>query len=173
MAQDGTGTQVVNLIHEFHDTEGVCFDPEHITLEGTYSDQISAYRAKRVWVETLAHSFLLEKDHDFKLSTLAAGSDGRFALRCEFMTACARYAFWRLTNNQAPEAQYIIETAHIPHAESRQEDFWTAPDLKLKGDASMLAGLERAISNNRSASGYLSRIFHELFGRLLRMFARR
>lgn len=133
MSQEGFGSEVSELSIEQQRVDGVSFDPEHITLEGSYTDQISAYRARRVWVSTLTESFLLEIDHDFKLKVEMNSESARYFLRCEFLTACARYAFWRLTNNQAPEAQYIIETAHIPNSETRQEDFWRTPDLKAKG----------------------------------------
>ncbi len=39
-------------------------------------------------------------------------------------------SFWRLTNQQAPEAQYEIETAHIPDSASRHSDFISAPDMQ-------------------------------------------
>lgn len=168
MGKDGTESQVVELIEEFTHSEGVCFDPEHITLEGLYADQVSAYRARRVWEETLSQSFLLEPKHDFVLRVKAVGAEPRFALRCEFLTACARYAFWRLTNNQAPEAQYIIETAHIPQAESRQDDFWSAPDLKQKqhdlanGQLHRLG--EQLESDASSISSLLMKIVHRLRG---------
>jgi len=136
MSQEGLGSEVIELTSECPTLDGVCFDPEHITLEGTYIDQLSAYRAKRVWVGILNESFLLETEHDFRLRVDPVNTSNRYTLRCEFLTACARYAFWRLTNNQAPEAQYIIETAHIPNAETRQDDFWQAPDLKVKDPAS-------------------------------------
>jgi hypothetical protein len=162
MSQDLSETQAIDLVHEVNGLDGVCFDPEHVTLEGGYADQLSAYRARKIWAETLAQSFLLERDHDFKLSVIELTNCCRYALRCQFLTACARYAFWRLTNNQAPEAQYIIETAHIPHAEARQEEFWTAPDLKLKGDPAALAGLEDAISHNKMASNRISSLLERL-----------
>ena len=54
----------------------------------------------------------------------------RFMLRAHFVSACARYAFWRLTNCQAPETQYIMETAHIPVCESRHDDILSVPDMQ-------------------------------------------
>jgi hypothetical protein len=50
-------------------------------------------------------------------------------LTCEFSTACGRYAFWRLTNSQSPESQYLIETAHIPSGLGEQDATVAAPDL--------------------------------------------
>ncbi|MBX7143334.1 MAG: hypothetical protein K1X79_02675 [Oligoflexia bacterium] len=166
MGKDGSESQVVELVDEFAYSEGVCFDPERITLEGLYCDQLSAYRARRVWEETLGHSFLLEPKHDFILRVKAVGSEPRYALRCEFLTACARYAFWRLTNNQAPEAQYIIETAHIPQAESRQDELWTAPDLKQKQEAAALQQLAQMGSQVESDVGGISSILMKIVQRL-------
>jgi hypothetical protein len=38
-----------------------------------------------------------------------------YKVRCDFQTACGRYAFWRLTHHQAPEVQFLLETAHLPY----------------------------------------------------------
>jgi hypothetical protein len=122
---------------DFNSTSsGVCFDPDNVTLDGVYIDELSAYRAKKCWIEALENHFLLEPEHDFFLQIEAINGEQR--LRCEFVTACARYAFWRLTNNQAPEAQYIIETAHIPKGESQFERFMQAPDLCQVGEGPLI-----------------------------------
>ena len=112
-----------------HDT-GVCFDSENTVLKGYYCDEISAYRARKLWVEALEYNFLLEHGQDFQISIEGVPELQLFMLNCNFLTACARYAFWRITNNQAPEVQYVIETAHIPLCESRHEDILRAPDLR-------------------------------------------
>jgi hypothetical protein len=93
---------------------GVWYDPERVTLEGAYSDQVTAYRARRRWIRTLEMNFLLEGKHDFVVKVVLDEREGNFRVRCDFLTACGRYAFWRLTHNQAPEVQYLIETAHLP-----------------------------------------------------------
>lgn len=87
----------------------VLFHPDTVTLQGFYQDQLAAYRAKRVWLDVLESGFLLEHQHDFCFSVISCLQEQRFLLTCEFLTACGRYAFWRLTNNQSPEAQYLIE----------------------------------------------------------------
>lgn len=104
---------------------GVWFDPERIVLEGNYSDQITAYRAKRRWARAFESNFLLESSHDFKLTVVQQEEGSEFRLKCEFLTACGRYAFWRLTHNQAPEVQFLLETAHHP-------SLVAVPDLKTK-----------------------------------------
>ena len=129
MLQNVFNSQVIELTSEITDGPCVSFDPERVRLEGIYHDQISAYRAKRAWIEALERCFLLDLSHDFSIAVSSAYDEGRFTLHCDFLTACARYAFWRLTNHQAPEAQYTIETAHIPRGESRLDDFVAAPDL--------------------------------------------
>lgn len=118
---------------------GVTFDAGNLTLNAEYPDELSAHRAKRVWRATLEQHFLLDVGIDFKLRVATVSESDRHILKCEFVSACARYALWRLTNNQAPEAQYIIETAHVPSCTSTFEDLITAPDLRP--EPSILTGL--------------------------------
>lgn len=121
---------VINLTDEIlRASPLVRFDPERILLQGSYEDQLSAYRARKIWQETFERCFLLDDGHDFECNVISDYESHSFTLRCYFLTACARYAFWRLTNQQAPEAQYMIETAHIPHCESRHTELLCAPDL--------------------------------------------
>lgn len=125
-------SELIELTEEVSSLDGVRFDPNSVTLEGLYGDEVSAYRAKKTWLETLKASFLLEPGHDFELSVAHDEGAERYILACAFKTACARYAFWRLTNHQAPEAQYQIETGHIPQCDSREADFLRAPDMRPK-----------------------------------------
>jgi hypothetical protein len=94
--------------------KGIWFDPDRIMLEGSYTDQVTAYRARRRWIKTFETNFLLEGQHDFKVQVTQDAENETFRLRCDFLTACGRYAFWRLTHNQAPEVQHLLETAHLP-----------------------------------------------------------
>ncbi|MBN8549296.1 MAG: hypothetical protein J0M12_08285 [Deltaproteobacteria bacterium] len=167
MAHQQSDPQVIELKDEFQWSEGVSFDPEHITLEGAYTDQLSAYRARKVWLETFETNFLLEPEHDFSLKVCSSFEDNKFALKCQFLTACARYAFWRLTNNQAPEAQYIIETAHIPNAELRHDDFLQAPDLKSVHEAAIIAGVERATREVEENTRGLAQMLKKLVSTLV------
>lgn len=109
---------------------GLRFDTETIIIQGVYDDELSAHRAKGIWTETLESYFLLESGQDFLVSLVTEPSGNRFMLRAHFVSACARYAFWRLTNSQAPETQYILETAHIPICESRHDDILSVPDMR-------------------------------------------
>lgn|GEM_PF-4180061 len=102
------------------------YDSENTTLEGWYADELSAHRAKKIWREILSSYFLLENTVDFVVSTQGYPSEGIYGILCEFKSACGRYAFWRITNNQAPEAQYLIESAHLGDI----GDYSSAPDLR-------------------------------------------
>jgi hypothetical protein len=93
---------------------GLWYDADRLVLEGLYLDEITAYRARKRWIQTLETNFLLEGLHDFRIRVRAVPEAGRYRVRCDFLSACGRYAFWRLTHHQAPEVQYMLETAHLP-----------------------------------------------------------
>lgn len=84
---------------------GLIFDAEGVTLIARCNDELSAYRAKKNWVLVLKSYFLLELERDYELSVLASPEQGYFTVSCFFISACGRYAFWRLINDQAPEAE--------------------------------------------------------------------
>ena len=127
MQQEHNHTQVSEFTKEIE--SGVKFDPDAVSLLGIYKDELSLFRAKRSWTEILESNFLLEAKYDYIFDKLNNPESGAFILQCSFLTACGRYAFWRLTNHQAPEAQYLIETAHIPNSELASDMYITAPDL--------------------------------------------
>jgi hypothetical protein len=120
------------LTNAYLGQEGLSFDPEEVILEGVYRDELSAYRARRVWREALESNFLLELDRDFKLNVAFEDEKDVFKLRCDFGSACGRYAFWRLTHNQAPETQYLLETGHIPVSEQKHKELCDAADLSVE-----------------------------------------
>ncbi len=97
---------------------GLIFDAEGVTLIARYSDELSAYRARRSWVDTLRNYFLLEAERDFEMAVLSSPEGGHFSLSCFFISACGRYAFWRLINDQAPEAQLKLSTVRTPSLSS-------------------------------------------------------
>jgi hypothetical protein len=109
---------------------GVAFDPDLLVLEGSYTDELSAYRARKVWTQVLETNFLLEWDYDFMLNVSKGMDPSSYLLRCSFVSACGRYAFWRLTHGQASDAQYVIETAHIPNSTNHYYSILAAPDLR-------------------------------------------
>ncbi|MCC6933988.1 MAG: hypothetical protein IT292_12190 [Deltaproteobacteria bacterium] len=89
-------------------TATVKYDTDKVLLVGSYSDELSAYRAKRSWLDILAAHFTLEKGRDYDLNLVKPCSEkeiNNFTLTCSFHSACGRYAFWRLINGQSPEAE--------------------------------------------------------------------
>jgi hypothetical protein len=106
---------------------GVRFDADRMVLVGSYSDELSTARAKRVWKYALTEHFFLDKGSDYRLTSIPNPEKDLFVLECEFLTSAGRYALWRLINNQYPEAQYLIETAHVPEGDFEQKI--KAPDL--------------------------------------------
>ena len=82
MPQNVFDSQVVELTPETSGRTCVIFDPENVRLEGGYKDQISAYRAKRIWVEALERCFLLDMGHDFQISVASNIAESHFVLRC-------------------------------------------------------------------------------------------
>lgn len=157
MHSEQVGFEGIELTREIAFPGDVRFDPDRVILQGQYRDQLSAYRAKRNWVETLTSNFLLDEGHDYEISVESRVSEELFILQCSFTSACGRYAFWRLTNEQAPEAQYLIETAHIPNSELRGDDFFAAPDLKPLADEGTQAFREieqKALSINKILTGF-------------------
>lgn len=93
---------------------GLWYDSDRLTLSGVYLDEITAYRARKRWIEALEINFLLEERHDFSIKVRPSHGGTLYRVRCDFQTACGRYAFWRLTHHQAPEVQFLLETAHLP-----------------------------------------------------------
>lgn len=111
---------------------GLWYDAEKLILEGIYLDELSAYRARRSWIKTFEMNFLLEEIHDFKVRVVCDDEEGRYHVQCTFTSACGRYAFWRLTHHQAPEVQFTLETAHLPHVNSMR---FIEPTLESECDA--------------------------------------
>lgn len=162
MLEQSSDNQVIELIQELSSSNAVFFDGEKVSLIGTYADQLSAYRAKRSWVETLETFFLLEEGRDLKFMVDSDLESQSHILRCNFLSACARYAFWRLTNEQAIEAQYILETAHIPHCQARKSEFDFATQLKSLPNASVEKELAEFEQNSGAISRLLAKILNSL-----------
>ena len=146
-------------------SDSVCFDLELITLEGRYSDELSAYRARKIWAKTLQSNFLLEEGYDYGLLVEIEESSSKYLLTCSFETASARYAFFRLTSDQTPEVQYTIETAHIPYSTHNQERLLSAPDMSLKGEPLVITG-SPTFSDQRPSR--VARLVSAVMGRIRR-----
>lgn len=142
--QDQGKAQPTDLTREVSFPGDLTFDPDALSLQGEYGDELSAYRARKCWIETLETCFLLDRGTDYKIKAVSDATTGSFKISCVFESACGRYAFWRLTNHQAPEAQYLLETAHIPSSDAGVTDMIGAPDLR-----SALEDQEAAIAEQR------------------------
>lgn len=84
---------------------GLIFDADGVSLFGKFHDEMSAWRAKKRWTEVLHDYFLLEVERDYEIQVLSDLNTLTFCVSCSFASACGRYAFWRLINHQAPEAE--------------------------------------------------------------------
>lgn len=98
----------------------ITYDTDSICIIGSFRDEMSAYRARKEWSDILAAHFLLEADRDFFFFVEAKTEpEKHFQLRCEFDSACGRYAFWRLINHQAEEAEEKLLSAGHPLNQSK------------------------------------------------------
>jgi len=133
---------------------GLWYDAEKLILEGIYLDEVSAYRARRSWIKTFEMNFLLEEIHDFKVKVIFDREEGRYHVQCTFTSACGRYAFWRLTHHQAPEVQFTLETAHLPHLTSVR---FMEPTIEPEGDVfvppAAMVDSEEAVEEQRDLLG--------------------
>jgi len=86
-------------------TSGLIYDADTVTLIGKYTDELSCHRARKNWVELFSNYFLLEANRDYDILVESDLDGGIFIINCIFTSACGRYAFWRLVNQQAPEAE--------------------------------------------------------------------
>ncbi|GEM_PF-3159985 len=81
------------------------FDTDGVTLIARFPNELAAYRARKSWTSVLSRYFLLERGRDYEVSVITSPETGYNVLNCYFTSACGRYAFWRLINDQAPEAE--------------------------------------------------------------------
>ena len=86
------------------------YDAESVKLVGHFRDEISAYRARRKWMQAFNEFFMLDRNRDYSIGVKSSCSNGKqfFELECCFKSACGRYAFWRLINRQAPEVEHQL-----------------------------------------------------------------
>jgi hypothetical protein len=101
-------------------------------ITGTYTHELTLYRARKLWEQVLESYFLLDKHTDFLIKTRANHETGEYSLWCFFTSACGRYACWRIAHDHAPEALAMIEVAHIPQSASKEFDRISAPNASIK-----------------------------------------
>lgn len=114
---------------------GLTYNADQVSIEGAYSDEISLQRVKKTWCTILETDFLLIPKTDFQFQKVQNPNTGNFGIKCVFTSACGRYAFWRLLNEQVPEVQFLLETAHESHRFRDYHSFIesvTSSDLKDK-----------------------------------------
>jgi hypothetical protein len=141
---------------------GLWYDPDRLLIEGVYQDEITAYRARKRWMEALETNFLLEESHDFSMKVKKARGGRHYRVRCDFLTACGRYAFWRLTHHQAPEVQLMLETAHIPHSLPARPQANIFDDDDFDCSLSYEGSVEHVPSVERPDLPYLTRALRQI-----------
>jgi hypothetical protein len=125
--------------------QSVSYDADNVCLLGSFNDELTSYRTRREWVDILANYFLLEKDRDYTLEIEAkeGQEEANFQLKCVFTSACGRYAFWRLINRQAPEAERLLgaRSNNKEGFDSLFGSIWRGEDLEID-DAWLIEELE-------------------------------
>ena len=112
---------------------GLAFHADGAALIIAFSDELAAYRARKVWTETFRNYFLLERDRDYEIwVSQTAQEDDCFVLSACFVSACGRYAFWRLINQQCPEVEKRLMGIRLPTKEqnssAEHEGPWVLSD---------------------------------------------
>ena len=96
---------------------GLTFYTETVQIVAVANDQLSAYRTRNTWTKTLHRHFLLQAEQDFDIS-ISPDENESYIISCNFSSACGRYAFWRLINQQSPEAERNLLTPNLQNNDS-------------------------------------------------------
>ena len=136
--------------------QGLIYDADGVTLLGKFSDELSAHRAKKQWAEVLGSYFLLETERDYDMWVTSNIADNYFVVSCCFVSACGRYAFWRLINHQAPEAEERLSGS----SDASAKRFLKSKRLAEQEDQStwVFNALDEQIDDTEYTSGLLERI---------------
>ena len=143
--------------------EGLIYDADSVILAGKYSDELSAHRARREWRNILNTYFLLDTERDYELWIQTDATQGYFVVHCCFVSACGRYAFWRLVNQQAPEAEAKLGESLHDSAVKRAMSLNRSNKLSRKGTNMLIDSLQSQIDENEKTKNILSRLL-DLFG---------
>ena len=135
---------------------GLIYDADSVTLVGKFGDELSAYRAKRKWLEILSAYFLLEPERDYDVWVTANIDTSSYLLGCTFVSACGRYAFWRLINHQAPEAETRLGEGISSNPARRLLS--RTKDGEEKRSAWVFSALNHQIDENEDTKGLINRI---------------
>ncbi len=145
---------------------GLIFDADGVCLFGKHQDEMSAWRSKRRWVEVLHDYFLLELERDYDIEVISDLHTMTFAVSCTFSSACGRYAFWRLINHQAPEAEKKLGgLSHQPAASQiigetpKANSARTASgSTKIENETWIVAPIGEATDRNNDSAQILKRL---------------
>ena len=101
-----------SIFSGFSQRKNFILNTNEMSLSAIFSDEFSAYRARRDWSKILNSDFLLDQKEDFMFAVESA-KKGVYSwqLICQFKSSCGRYVFWRLLNDQAPIAREKLTAA--------------------------------------------------------------
>ena len=137
--------------------QGLIYDAEGIALLGKFGDQISAYRAKKEWHKILNSHFILEPEKDYELKVHCSLENNLFFINCTFISACGRYAFWRLINRQAPEAEQKLNSSG-EKIQKPNKGFLASQESKET--SFVISSIEEQILNNQENKSLIGRLIH-------------
>ena len=136
---------------------GLIYDAEGVTLFGKYTDQLSTYRSRKEWQAILASHFLLEPERDYEIKAICSIDDNKVLLSCSFTSACGRYAFWRLVNRQAPEAEQKLN-GQRDKVQKSAKGFLGSPWNEEKQTAFVMSSLEEQIKKSEENTSLVNRL---------------
>ena len=126
----------------------VSYDKDTYKVIGEYSNELYLFRAKKLWKTVLQDTFLLEEVTDFKFQVRKNSKLNVFTLSCTFKSACGRYAFWRINNNQNPEVTYILEAAHLTQTTDNYDQLLNrTPNFIVSHNSEILCDIEDKANN--------------------------
>ena len=138
---------------------GLIFDADGVCLFGKHQDEMSAWRSKRRWVEVLHDYFLLELERDYDIEVISDLDTMTFAVSCTFSSACGRYAFWRLINHQAPEAEKKLGgLSNQPTASQIIGEQPKSKTDKIENETWIVAPIGEATERNNDSAQILKRL---------------
>ncbi len=136
---------------------GLIYDAEGITLIGKFGDQISAYRAKKEWQKILNTHFILDLEKDYEIKAYCSLENNLFFINCSFVSACGRYAFWRLINRQAPDAEQKLNCTG-EKVQKPNKGFLATQENKQT--AFVINSIEEQILKNTENKSLIGRLIH-------------
>lgn len=116
------------------------FSQNEMSLSMQFVDEISAYRARRKWIELLKVQLLVDHEEDFQIS-IKKESDSIWNMHCEFTSSCGRYAFWRIMNKKDSKITNELlqqKEGFLSRMLWSLVELWTAPDAKVRKNHSSM-----------------------------------